>query len=838
MKNSKSFQKLMAKAITYVVIASFLLTLTPAFNLPVAQAASNLIKGGSFENEIETYWGTWQKEDSVRSYELYRAYDAAFGYGSYSAAIDAKGASEEAFSAMMVSNGTTNKLAITAAKNYFIIFSAKASQPMNVITYLERADNYAAVTPFQARTLTTQWQKFIVNVTPNYTGDALISFVYGDMPDNTTLFIDGVQVVEADMTVNTKEIKGYIGDKNKFINITNITNFTSDDIEIELPYFNNLTGTSTTKRIHPRSLTSTGIYFDLEERTYAGIGRIYALGNYIGQFNYNILTKVTGYHPSLIRVDEDLVVYGNGFIPAGGNASLVVNTIDANKKNVQTWLRPVIIDSNLTQMTFKLPVGIVSGKMLVQTSFMNTDGKEVVNKSNSFDYKIKPVIYATNWSKKGYEQVGDSLKIYGKGMGLSPYVKFYDANNVLIETKKAKNIEITDRELIEVDTTKKFNTFSLTVLAGGVESDKSDSLRYIAKPKLTSIVSKYSRPMYENAETLKAAKIGDEITLNGEGFKANASSTASVIFQGVNARIEAVVAPENINANGTSLKVVVPAGAQNGYINIRVNGVDSNYLPMEIVPSLVATSPNPIVPGQSMTITANGVGENINLTKVYFNLGKEGEISVQPYAIDASQAQVVLYVNAPMAISNVYTTVNVQYDRWMDDGKAVLNVHPVINSASINMDNRILSVKGYGFSIYPKENILTFKLADENRTVTNPKYKILGVYPTEEGQEIRIQILNDYYFGYVNVQVGEYASNEANFGPVAISKIARRVEFVPSENRVMGVLYISGYNFGPEGGVLVGSHWAEVHYRSNFFIIAVVEQAYVNDNPVIVARPN
>lgn len=113
---------------------------------------------------------------------------------------------------------------------------------------------------------------------------------------------------------------------------------------------------------------------------------------------------------------------------------------------------------------------------------------------------------------------------------------------------------------------------------------------------------------------------------------------------------------------------------------------------------------------------------------------------------------------------------------------------------------------------------------------------MLGVYSTEEGQEIRVQILDDYYYGYVSVTVGGATSNEANFGPVSIRKLTRRIEFIESVGQEMGVLYISGYNFGSEGGVLAGDHWADIHYRSDFFIIAVVDQQYVYDNPVIVAR--
>jgi hypothetical protein len=143
-------------------------------------------------------------------------------------------------------------------------------------------------------------------------------------------------------------------------------------------------------------------------------------------------------------------------------------------------------------------------------------------------------------------------------------------------------------------------------------------------------------------------------------------------------------------------------------------------------------------------------------------------------------------------------------------------------------------IKGYGFSINPKENQITFRNADN--TAATPKTRALGVYPTEEGQEIRIQILDGMSAGKVTVSVAGQVSNEASFGQLTIRKIVRRVQFVQSLGRTAGVLYITGYNFGPTGGVRVGEVWADVHYRSDFFIIAVVDQAHLYDNPVIVAR--
>ncbi|MCU0679280.1 MAG: carbohydrate binding domain-containing protein [Planctomycetes bacterium] len=833
----------MKKTFTKAVIAAIVFSLVtgtaylPGPNMPEAAAAANLIKENSFEGDLFSYWSFWQSPENSRTYQFYRSYDAPFGNGSYSAAIDAAGAPSGPFTALL-STKNTNKFNVETGKSYYLFFYAKATTPMDVLAYLQRASDYDPVSLFLGRRVTTSWQRYSVTFTPSASTDAFLAFTLGDMPANASFYLDGVQLFEANQVITTNEIRGYVGETNKLVKISNIENFSLTDFGIELPYYDNLTGQATTKLFPARSLTTGGIYFDLPEQTFGGIARVFANDTYIGSFNYNIQTKVTEFYPSLIRANDDLAVSGSGFNPLANTTFLVVNYTDLDGKVSQTWIAPTAMDSKLKEMVFRLPYGVVAGNLYIQTSFMNMAGTEVVNKSNLLKYSVKPVVFAggIEWRDRGYEQVGDTVLIHGKGFSYSPTVNFYDDNGVKVDSKKAKLIQITDHEVIEVQTSGKYNNLNVTVMAGGVESDLSSALMYLAKPKVNKIATKYSRPMYNTAEKIPAAKVGDLITISGEGFKPNASSTTQVEFQGINSRLTVVVENSAIDSAGKNLKVTVPSGAQNGYIGVRANNEISNYLPLEIIPTVISISPDPLVPGQEMTITAEGMGNNLALAKVNFQTDKAGEVTVAPSAIvfNGNLAQVRL--QAPLALSNNSTKVSLQYDRWRDSGSSVLNITPTITGASIDMDTRILAIRGFGFSINPKENQITYKYADQNRTVINPKVRLLGVYPTEEGQEIRVQILDDYYFGYVSVKVGDFTSNEANFGPVAIRKIVRRVEYVPSAGQVMGVLYISGYNFGTQGGVMVGTRWATVHYRSEFYIIAVVDQAYVYDNPVIVAR--
>ncbi len=817
------------KRIVFVVLLVSMLVNTTGLGLDTktAVAATNLLHGGSFERNIHDDWGFWQS--GSREMDFYRAYDAPFGYGSYSAAIDADGPAGQPFSAILSSNAS-NSFNIDAAQDYYLLFYAKATEEMSIITYLQRSSDYSEISDSQARTITNNWQRYMISISPNASSEAFLAFVMGNMPNDSTLYLDGVQLIKADSVLVTKSVSGYIGEENKFLKINNISNFSEEEVEVELPFYSG--GSVSRTRINPSRMTSTGVYFTMPEKTFAGIGHVYINDIFVGLFDYSVKTKINSIHPELVRLNKDMVVDGSGFSPIENTTFLIAETINSENKREKIWLAPESFDSSLTQMRFILPAGTVSGNMFIQASHMNMSGEEVIAASNKIRYKLKPVVMATNWSERGYEHVGDKLIIYGLGFGRKPTVRYYNESGEIAETIRAKFIEVGDIELIEVATTKKTNHFNISVVSESVESDQSVDLSYLAKPVLSSIRSTYSREMISSNQKIPAAKVGDTITLSGLSFSSD-TDDVQVEFQGYNRRIiEEVITETN---KGTSLKVVIPEGALNGYINVRVNGADSNYMPIEIVPTVISVTPNSVVPGEEIVITAYGVGDNVNLAKVRFEVGSKMQTVVQADSIIVGDNFSTVRVRAPYDLSYKGTKVSLQYDRWKDDGSAVLNIEPHIIRAGINMDNKVLSIIGYGFSISPKENIITYEYADEEQTIIDPKVRVLGVYPTEEGQEIRIKILDDYYFGHVSVQVGEYTSNEVNFGPISISGISRQVEDTETSGQ-MGVLYIKGYNFGPSGGVLVGETWADIRHRSDFFIIAVVPVANLHDGPVIIAR--
>ncbi len=800
-----------------------------------AQAYTNMLKEGSFETNIEGYWNKWQNTSSGRVYDVYRSYESAFGFGSHSVAIRAtSGAPEEAWTANFQPREDTNSFTLENGKMYYLALYIKASQNIQTRIILSNTQNYEPVDGFRDITVTKEWTRHVVSFNSNISAPGALSFTYGDLPEGAEMFIDGVQLFEDAIKVTTAEIKGSIGQTRKFVRASNISFFTQSEIEIELPFYYENSTNAGTKRFNPSEVNSSGFYMDIYEGTFSGLARVYAKNQLMGEFNYNVTPVMTDFFPSMFYADEDVVIRGSGFNPQVDidKMYVVVRTIDSSGANFNHFIKPHVIDPKLKQVTVKLPVGVVAGSAYMQTSYRNMAGEDIVVKSNSLRYDVKPVILQTEWSKMGYDQVGDKIKIHGKGISSRPVVNFYDDAGTKIATTRATLLEVGAEEIIEVSTPINVNRLNITVQIRKIESDRASALAYSAKPLMKNIKTAKTRFMSGSETNIPAAKAGEEIIIYGNSLFSGIA-TGTVEFQGRNSRIKVV--PSRSDTRGAWIRVVVPNGVQNGYINTELNGLKSNYLPLEIIPTIIDIQPAEIVPGALVSIHATGVGSVQSITKVYFGMGND-KLEVAPESVENFDELSIVHVRVPMAISSKYTTMNLKYDRWVDDSSSALSVSPTITNASMDIDSKILVIRGYGFSIHPRENDITYRYADENKTIINPKVRILGVYPTEEGQEIRIQVQDDYHYGYVQVSVGDEVSNEYNFGPVSVRSIARRVQYIESEEQNMGVLYINGYNLGENGGVRVGEQWASIHYRSNFFIIAVVPEENVDDNPVIITK--
>lgn len=807
--------------------------------VPVAdlQAASvNLIKNPSFEQgSVTTYWEMWNNKPDTRTYTMYRSYEVPFGSGSYSAAIEATGPASSVDQAGIVTISNLNPIAVTSGKSYYFSLYTKAAEPTTVSVYLQRADNYQPLGPVQQINVSTNWEKKLLIFQPTDTTNASLGISFGNLSDTNTLYIDNLDLRENNLVVTTKDVVGFVG-QNKTVAISGNNSLTTSDIQMEVPYVNPSNNNVERKRLTPNSVNNGVATFTLPSQTFSGIGKVYFLDTLIGELNYNVLAKVTEVSPQPVRPDEDLVVYGNGFNPDITKNKVLVRSIAVNGAVSDTLLQPHMVDPSLSQMVAKLPVGLANSQLNVRTYFTNTAGVVVENKSNFINYSIMPVVYGATWSERGHEAVGDKLSITGKGIVYRPVVNFYNENNVLISSKGAivkKIVTGTENyEVIEVVTPVTLNKVKITVKSGTQESDQTAALSYAAKPTITFVKTAHKRNLGNNS-VVSAAKVGETIRLTGQGFKTNVP--AVVEFWSIHGGVLTTnVDTAHIDPNGTWVDVVVPAGIQNGQVNVQINGQKSNNVSFELIPTIISSQPIEPVPGSELTITAQGINLDASQLTIYFKLPNNEEIKVQPSQLTKSGDNVLITVMAPAAIPNQGSSLKVQYGYWLNDETYRIIATPFIENATINNDTKVLTIKGHGFSSVANTNKITYKYADG--TVVTPNVRMLGVFSTSEGQEIRVAILDSYYYGYLFVTVDGARSNEVNVGPAVITRLERRVQFVQSENRVMGVLYISGRNFGLQGDVKVGNVWASTHYRSNTFIIAVVERGDVNKNPVIITK--
>jgi len=802
---------------------------------PVQAMSANLVRNGSFEGDNDRDWQIWNESQGARTFDFFRSYEVQPDNGTYAAGLEASGQPVDHWLAGL---STKNKFTVDGAKNYYLIFSAKSGGSAQIHFYLQDSATYAALTEVESRTIGRDWQKYSILLDPARGADALLAFSFGDLPAGTILQLDAIALFAADLELRTTEIRGYLGEKNKFLDLTNSGYFKISDISISLPYLDGATGQITSKKFPPQSVNSDSITFDLPAQTFSGLGQVYVNDQPVGRFNYNLLPKITDIYPSVIRSGEDVTIVGNGFNPQTQieKMFIIFSVLNSQGQRVDSWIVPHNYDSRLAQITAVAPAGLVAGSLRVQTSFRDLSDKDITNSSNSLGYKVKPVVSSWQWARRGYDQPGDNLAIFGRGIINGPKVVFYDETGEKIGESRAAVKAVGNPEAIEAPTPKTANKFKFVVIVNDIESDPGQVGDYVlAKPRISEVAAGHYRSAALDNGRVPAAKIGEEITIRGAGF-VSAAGQSKVEFSGQNGPIQVPLDLDRIDREGQWLKVSVPRGALSGQLIVLVNNERSNAWSLDIIPTVVSFSPAPVRPGERLQISALGVGNNLNAATLIFKITNDIVVEIKPLRISLTGDSAVLEALAPASLTNKSSSFNLRYGVWSDDQTYNLSVAPVITQAMIDLDEHILVIKGHGFSPNANDNQITYKYADANRTVIQPRVRMIGVFNAEDGQEIRVQILDNYYYGYVSVATNGQSSNEANFGPVQVRRMVRRVEYVKSLDRVAGVLYISGYNFGTGGGVKVGSHWADIHFRTEFFIIAVVDPAYINDAPVVVAR--
>ncbi|MEN7550513.1 IPT/TIG domain-containing protein [Rapidithrix thailandica] len=119
----------------------------------------------------------------------------------------------------------------------------------------------------------------------------------------------------------------------------------------------------------------------------------------------------------------------------------------------------------------------------------------------------------------------------------------------------------------------------------------------------------------ESIEPL-TARVGEVVLIKGKGFDAVGSQN-TVLFSGE------VVSPV-FEASSTALKVLVPEGAQNGPLTVKVgkqSAVSSQEFTLDTslgAPSLTGITPANGIANSEVTVNGTGFGSDASLVKVYF----------------------------------------------------------------------------------------------------------------------------------------------------------------------------------------------------------------------------
>ena len=87
---------------------------SPVLSVNYAQAETNLILDGSFEDVIDKNWFVWKDSASLRDYSVFRSLSVPFGTGSYSAGLEATGEAESRWQAGIV---TKSKFKVELSSN-------------------------------------------------------------------------------------------------------------------------------------------------------------------------------------------------------------------------------------------------------------------------------------------------------------------------------------------------------------------------------------------------------------------------------------------------------------------------------------------------------------------------------------------------------------------------------------------------------------------------------------------------------------------------------------------------------------------------------------------------
>lgn len=254
----------------------------------------------------------------------------------------------------------------------------------------------------------------------------------------------------------------------------------------------------------------------------------------------------------------------------------------------------------------------------------------------------------------------------------------------------------------------------------GAQTGNSTQYSFTINPTTVDLTNNNSTPVTITATPVavtltdlnpSSGEIGTSVTLGGTGFSTVAANNT--------VKFGSITVPSGdltVNANGTEITAVVPAGTFNGQsVTVQVGSQTSNAMTYEVKPKITSLSTTATTVGTSMTITGTGFSTTDSDNTVRF-----GSQTVSSANVSVNGAGTVLTVTVPGSISGSQP-VTVQVGNQTSDSSA-FNVVPVLNALTLAQatPDTTLTLTGSGFSTTLSANSVSFGGTTVNPTTVNP----------------------------------------------------------------------------------------------------------------------
>ncbi len=411
--------------------------------------------------------------------------------------------------------------------------------------------------------------------------------------------------------------------------------------------------------------------------------------NKSNEIDFTIVPHISSISPTASTIGTEISIIGSGF---GLTRSSSIATF--NSKNAVTF--------NLwcdTLIKVLMPLGAETGKLSVTASYQ---------KSNEVDFTVIPFIANIN-PTSGI--IGDEITIIGNGFGSTEGMSF-----VTFSTANGTEYARWSDTLIKVKVPTGASTGKLSVTASLMKSNEKD---FTVIPHINNI-------------SPTAAKIGDNITISGNGF-GSTQGTGFVSFTGGNAT-------EIISWNDVLIVVKVPAGALTGKMSVTASGQKSNEKDFLVIPQITGTSSTWGYVGDEITISGTGFGTSRDTSKVSFGTTNASDFT----SWSSTQIRVKVPSGVPAGTLKLSVTASGQKSNEYD-----FSVKPKItsiNPTSATIGDT-LTINGTTFGSTRGANNVSINGTNANTYInwseTQIKIRIIGYSSGKVKTTINSQISNE-----------------------------------------------------------------------------------------------